>query len=128
VYEHLLIQYGEENANDANINRFITGGHFYEDAINAWAEGSDIQYRLSHNGDWHDYQEVSGRPPYFNAPGVEWRRKPRTDTIWYTNALYFNGIKYWVEAVMADEFSLDLRQDKEFVRCIGDWHCVEVEK
>jgi hypothetical protein len=103
--------------------------HPYSDVINAWAEGKRIQYRLTDSdGVWQDWVYVSGRTPAFNGPGVEWRVKPRAETYRYTNALFFNGIKYWVEAIMEDEFSLDLMSDKEFVRCIGDWQTVEVEK
>lgn len=130
MYDHLIIQYGdgEEHQTEHDL-REVTGEHKNAAAIKAWADGQQIQFRVTPNLEWTDWRQPSdGRTPYFNSPGVEWRAKPKTDTLWYTNALYFNGIKYWVEAVMADEFSLDLSQDKEFVRCIGDWQCVEVEK
>lgn len=129
MYDHLIIQYGDGDNQTEETLRTVTGEHKNAAAIKAWADGEPIQFRLPLDLSWTDWYDAdNGRAPLFNNPGVEWRAKPKTDTLWYTNALYFNGIKYWVEAVMADEFSLDLRQDKEFVRCIGDWQCVEVEK
>lgn len=130
MYDHLIIQYDDGGDHQTEETpRKATGEHKNADAIKAWADGKPIQFRLNFDLEWTDWHEPdNGRAPLFNSPGVEWRRKPKTDTLWYTNALYYNGIKYWVETVMADEFSLDLCQEKEFVRCIGDWHCVEVEK
>ena len=103
--------------------------HKHHDVIKAWAEGRPIQYRCSFEStEWNDWDYGYINTPQFNDTFLDWRVRPKTETIRYTNALYFNGIKYWIEAIMEDEFSLDISSDKEFVRCIGEWQTIEVEK
>jgi len=131
MYEHIFMEMDEamQRALDS-LDKVGTGTqHKHHEVIKAWAEGRPIQHRyVSDLSEWNDWNYANNYTPPFNDTGVDWRIRPKTETIRYTNALYFNGIKYWIEAIMEDEFSLDLSADKEFVRCIGEWQTIEVEK
>jgi len=133
MFKHIELEMNDElhdtldDLNDMFIGSTKGEAHPLKDVIQAWSEGKPIQYRSFFDAEWQDWHYATDQVPQFNNSLIDWRITPNTETLTYINALYFNGIKYWVETIMDHEYSLDLLSDKEFVRFIGDWKTVEVE-
>jgi len=133
MFKHIELEMNEDmnqaldDLNEVFVSSTKGKEHPLKDVIQAWSRGKPIQYCGVFDSDWQDWHYATDQVPQFNNPLFDWRITPKTEKLNFINALYFNGIKYWVETIMDHEYSLDLISEKEFVHFIGDWKTVEVE-
>lgn len=90
--------------------------HKWASVIKAWADGAEVQYR--HGDAWWDGGTAA---PSFN-PELEWRIKPKPQTVTYRVALFRYGEGVRVEARVVEELA---ESCKHFIRWLTD--TVEVE-
>lgn len=96
--------------------------HKWEDVINAYADGYEVQYRVRNTGQWNTLDA-----PCFDDNTLEWRVKPNIVVKWFRMALTTMG----VIAVNIDNSSLDNPAEYDvmgFIKWIGSPASIEVEE
>ena len=91
--------------------------HKHADLIKAWADGADIQQRLTPSAIW---EEIGQFPSW--AEQFEYRIKPKT--IRYRLCLWKDGCGRPYAAVAEEDDRSE--NSRFFVRWLGDWQEVEV--
>jgi hypothetical protein len=89
--------------------------HKFADAIKAWADGHDVQYRSLGSVPWHDLSNPFNGIPAFNAVhALEWRVKSTEYRVYLRNGSVYAITKGGIKGGNPENYS-------GFERWLGPW-------